>query len=86
MDTPLPLDLDPPSRRTSPGTPNNANTEFASARHRLSRPLREVELHKFGGSIVNSVAIHRFYGGGDGLADEDVVVLRLASDRKIGAY
>jgi len=73
VDSALPLDLDPPSRVTSP----DSNGDSIPARYRTSRSLPEVELHRFGGSIVNSVTIHRFYGGGDGLADEDVVILRL---------
>lgn len=74
VDSALPLDFDPPSRVTSP----DSNDDHSSpARYRTSRLLPEVELHRFGGSIVNSVTIHRFYGGGEGLADEDIAVLRL---------
>jgi hypothetical protein len=73
VDSALPLDLDPPSGVTSP----DSNGHSIPARYRTSRLLPEVELHKFGGSIVNSVTIHRLYGGGDGLADEDIAVLRL---------
>jgi hypothetical protein len=72
VDSALPLDLDPPIV-TSP----DSNGDSIPARYRTSRLLPEVELHRFGGSIVNSVTIHRFYGGGQGLADEDVAVLRL---------
>jgi hypothetical protein len=72
VDSALPLDLDPPSSLTS----SDFSGESASTRYRSSRLSPEVELHKFGGSIINSVAIHRFYGGSEELADEDVVVLR----------
>ncbi|KAJ5194105.1 hypothetical protein N7472_006571 [Penicillium cf. griseofulvum] len=81
VDSALPLDLDPPSSLTSP----DFNGESASTRYRSSRLSPEVELHKFGGSIVNSVAIHRFYGGSEELADEDVVVLS-NNDRTVTVY
>lgn len=74
VDSALPLDLEPPSR-LSPGTSNGSSL---SAR-RLSREhFPEVELHKFGGEIVNSVTIHRFPGDKEGFADEDVMILRWA--------
>ncbi|CAG8371522.1 unnamed protein product [Penicillium salamii] len=81
VDSALPLDLDPPSRVTSP----DSNGDFVPTRYRTGRLLPEVELHRFGGSIVNSVTIHRFYGGGEGLADEDVVVLS-NNDRTVTVY
>lgn len=71
----LPLDLDPPSLMTTPGAFNGASR---STRYRSSRSSPEVELHRFGGSIVNSVTLHRFYGGGEEFADEDIAILRLA--------
>jgi endonuclease/exonuclease/phosphatase family metal-dependent hydrolase len=74
VDSALPPDLDPPASMTS----GDFNSEPASTRYRSSRSSPEVELHRFGGSIVNSVTIHRFYGGSEDLADEDVVVLRWA--------
>ncbi|CAG8009544.1 unnamed protein product [Penicillium olsonii] len=81
VDSALPLDLDPLSRVTSP----DLNGDSVPTRYRTGRLLPEVELHRFGGSIVNSVTIHRFYGGGDGLADEDVVVLS-NNDRTVTVY
>lgn len=74
VDSALPLDLDPPLSMTS----GDFNSESASTRYRSIRSSPEVELHRFGGSIVNSVTIHRFYGGSEDFADEDVVVLRWA--------
>lgn len=74
VDSALPLDLDPRPSMTS----GDFNGESASTRYRSSRSSPEVELHRFGGSIVNSVTIHRFYGGSEDLADEDIVVLRCA--------
>ncbi|KAJ5502373.1 hypothetical protein N7463_005247 [Penicillium fimorum] len=82
VDSALPLDIDPPSIMTSPG---DFNGESASTRYRSSRLSPEVELHRFGGSIVNSVAIHRFYGGSEELADEDIVVLS-NNDRTVTVY
>lgn len=38
--------------------------------------MPEFELHKFGGTIVNSVTIHHFPAGREGTSDEDVMVLR----------
>ncbi|KAJ6179505.1 hypothetical protein N7519_009966 [Penicillium mononematosum] len=81
VDSALPLDLDPPSSMTS----GDFNSESASTRYRSSRSSPEVELHRFGGSIVNSVTIHRFYGGSEDLADEDVVVLS-NNDRTVTVY
>lgn len=80
VDSALPLDLDPPSSIA----PGDFNAESASTRYRSSRLSPEVELHGFGGSIVNSVTIHRFYGGSEDLADEDIVVLRWALVGKLG--
>lgn len=73
VDSALPIDLDPPTR-LSPPWPSREVQE--SARRASSRPLPEVQLHRFGGSIVNSVTIHRFPGDGKSLADEDMMILR----------
>lgn len=73
VDSALPIDLDPSSRVSSPW-PNGEET--GSARRSNSRLLPDVHLHKFGGSIVNSVALHRLPGDGKGLADEDVIIFR----------
>ncbi|KAJ5938624.1 hypothetical protein N7466_001758 [Penicillium verhagenii] len=70
VDSALPLDLEPPSRPPSPGASGSA-----SARRPPRRLLPELILHKFGGSIVNSVTIHRFPGNGEGTLHEDVMVL-----------
>lgn len=50
--------------------------EPGPARHGNSRQVPEVQLHKFGGSIVNSVTIHRLPGDGKELAEEDIAILR----------
>ncbi|KAJ5968776.1 hypothetical protein N7501_005024 [Penicillium viridicatum] len=81
VDSALPLDLDPQSSMTS----GDFNGGSASTRYRSSRSSPEVELHRFGGSIVNSVTIHRFYGGSEDLADEDIVVLS-NNDRTVTVY
>ncbi|KAK4867640.1 hypothetical protein LT330_001150 [Penicillium expansum] len=81
VDTALPLDLDP-----RPSMPSgDFDGESAPTRYRSSRSSPEVELHRFGGSIVNSVTIHRFYGDSENLADEDVVVLS-NNDRTVTVY
>lgn len=72
VDSALPLDLDPPSGVSSTGT----FATSTSARPPGPRLPPEFELHKFGGSIVNSVTIHRFSGNEEGVVDEDVIVLR----------
>lgn len=72
VDSALPLDLESPSRLSSPGTSN---------RRPARRLLPEFELHKFGGTIVNSVAIHRFPADSEGVSSEDVTVLRYRSRR-----
>ncbi|KAF4766363.1 hypothetical protein N7455_005451 [Penicillium solitum] len=81
VDSALPFDLDPRPSMTS----GDFNGESASTRYRSSRSSPEVELHRFGGSIVNSVTIHRFYGGSEDLADEDIVVLS-NNDRTVTVY
>lgn len=74
VDSALPIDLEPPTRVSSPW-PSGSGSE--SSRHTATRrPLPEVQLHKFGTSIVNSVTIHRFPGDGKSIRDEDVMVLR----------
>lgn len=78
VDSALPLDLDPQSWPSSPGTPVGGTTP-ASTRRSARTLWPEFELHKFGGSIVNSVTIHRFSGNGNGVSHEDVVVLRYCS-------
>ncbi|KMU90374.1 hypothetical protein CIHG_08184 [Coccidioides immitis H538.4] len=63
IDSPLPLDLDPPLRRLPPRAPGNSF---------LSNPRQDAE---FGGSIVNSVTLHRLPAPREGLDHEDVAVL-----------
>ena len=69
----MPIDLDPPSRTSSPWP---SGEEPGSPRRANRRPLPEVQLPKFGGSIVNSVTIHRCPGDGKSLADEDMILIR----------
>lgn len=76
VDSALPLGLDMPSR--SQGTHPGATS--TSGHRPVRRLLPEFELHKFGGSIVNSVTIHRFPGAGEDVSDEDVLILRYCSN------
>lgn len=76
VDSALPVDLEA-ARRPSPswtthGVPRSDTGRWASP---------EVLLPKFGGTIVNSVTIHRFPGDENGLGYEDVVVLRYPPDK-----
>lgn len=74
VDSALPIDLEPPTRVSSPW-PSGGESETAR-QNATRRPLPEVQLHKFGDSIVNSVTVHRFPGDGQAIGDEDVMVLR----------
>lgn len=71
VDSALPIDLEPTGL-----APWASNDESASGRRSTRRQFPEFQMHKFGGSIVNSVTIHRLPGDGKRLADEDVIVLR----------
>lgn len=73
VDAALPIDLDSSARAPSAGT-STEQTRSSSTPGR-AQPA-EVEIKKFGGSIVNSVTIHRFPGDGERIAHEDVVLLR----------
>lgn len=73
VDSALPIDIEG-LRRVNQSWLSGGESE--SAPNTGGRQLRDVQLHKFGGSIVNSVTIHRLPGDGKGLADEDVMILR----------
>ncbi|EAW13875.1 uncharacterized protein ACLA_069030 [Aspergillus clavatus NRRL 1] len=81
VDSALPLDLEAPTRLSPPRPPGD---EPGTARH-AGPLLPEVQLHKFGGSIVNSVTVHRLPGGAEGLADEDVMILS-NNDKTVTIY
>ncbi|RHZ56212.1 uncharacterized protein CDV56_107033 [Aspergillus thermomutatus] len=82
VDTALPINLEPPTRLSSPW-PSRGESEST---RQASRPLMpEVQLHKFGGSIVNSVTIHRLPGADKGFADEDIMVLS-NNDKTVTIY
>ncbi|KAL2815382.1 hypothetical protein BJX63DRAFT_167699 [Aspergillus granulosus] len=71
VDSALPFDLESPLR-TSPRIPVGGEQTTPGPG---PSQLPEVQLHKFGGSIVNSVTIHRLAGDEKGFLDEDVAVL-----------
>lgn len=73
VDSALPVDLELSAR---PSPSRLVEEEPGSSREPGRREMSDVQLHKFGGSIVNSVTIHRLPGDGKGSADEDIVVLR----------
>ena len=69
VDSALPVDLEGAARASSPWADDASSLSRRAA-------LVEVQLHKFGGAIVNSITVHRLPGDNKGLADEDVMVLR----------
>ncbi|KAJ9236557.1 hypothetical protein DTO166G5_4022 [Paecilomyces variotii] len=86
VDSALPIDLEQRASRLGSRVPSpwSGNDEGETGRTSSRLQLPEVQLHKFGGSIVNSVTIHRLPGG-EGLADEDVVVVS-NNDRTVTIY
>ncbi|RDW90670.1 uncharacterized protein DSM5745_02445 [Aspergillus mulundensis] len=81
VDSALPIDL-VASQRSPPRASVEAETINPSPG---DRPLPEVQLHKFGGTIVNSVTIHRLPGDETGFMDEDVAVLS-NNDKTVTIY
>lgn len=71
VDALLPIDLDPESRLLAHSFLRQGQPSVHSSGHR--RP--EVQIHDVGGSIINSVTIHRIKGDQKGLEDETVTVL-----------
>lgn len=82
VDSALPLGFDPSSQLL---TPESSTDGPSSARHPTRRLWPEFERHKFGGSIVNSVTIHRFPGTEKDAAPEDVMVIS-NNDRTVTVY
>lgn len=72
VDALLPLELDPESRLLAHNFLHQRSQTFASA---VSRGKIEVQIHEVGGSIVNSVTIHRLRSDREGFEDEIVAVL-----------
>jgi hypothetical protein len=70
VDALLPLDLDPGSRLLS-----NSFLQRNQTTPTTGRRKPEVQIHEVGGSIVNSVTVHRLLSHQKGLADEIVAVL-----------
>ncbi|KAK2738360.1 hypothetical protein FQN55_000568 [Onygenales sp. PD_40] len=73
VDSPLPLDLDPGSTRIPPWDPGELPSPMSD--RTVRQPSSDVKLHQFGGSIVNSVTLHRLPSQGDLYTHEDVAVL-----------
>ncbi|KAL2856556.1 hypothetical protein BJY01DRAFT_202996 [Aspergillus pseudoustus] len=80
VDSALPFDIEAPLR-TSPRLPLDNESPSRTSPGQLP----EVQLHKFGGSIVNSVTIHRLPGDDKGFLDEDVAVLS-NNDKTVTVY
>ncbi|KAJ5233053.1 hypothetical protein N7468_006009 [Penicillium chermesinum] len=81
VDSALPIDLDIPSRLSSPASANDG----PSFRYRPRRRLAELALHKIGSNIVNSVTIHRFPAKGENGLHEDVLILS-NNDKSVTIY
>lgn len=75
VDALLPLELDPESRLLAHNSPHQRSQTFASTPSAASRGKVEVQIHEVGGSIINSVTIHRLRSDRDGFEDEIVAVL-----------
>ncbi|PGH18706.1 hypothetical protein AJ80_04359 [Polytolypa hystricis UAMH7299] len=59
--------------------------DIESILRRLPSWAPEVQIHEFGGSIVNSVTLHRLPGDNDIYADEDVAILS-NNDKTVSVY
>ena len=70
VDALLPLDLDPGSRLLA-----HNFVQRGQPTHAAGRRKPEVQIHEVGGSIVNSVTVHRLLSNQKGLEDEVVAVL-----------
>ena len=78
VDALLPLELDPESRLLAHNFLQQRSQTFASAALATSAASRgkvEVQIHEVGGSIVNSVTIHRLCSDREEFEDEIVAVL-----------
>ncbi|KAB8222243.1 WD40-repeat-containing domain protein [Aspergillus novoparasiticus] len=82
IDSALPIDLGAPTR-TSQSWLSGDEPDLAQDADQTQLP--DVQLHKFGGDIVNSVTIHQLPGDGKGLADEDIVILS-NNDKSVTVY
>lgn len=83
VDSPLPVDLDP----SRPRYPPSSASETLPTPQLFQRPNAErfldIKIHEFGGSIVNSVTLHRLPALNNNYANEDVAVLRYIADQQV---
>ena len=77
VDALLPLDLDPESRLLAHSFLQRSQS--AASSNSRKKPL--VQIHEVGGSIVNSVAVHRLRSEQEGLEDEVVAVMTWVWER-----
>ncbi|RAH67495.1 uncharacterized protein BO66DRAFT_393721 [Aspergillus aculeatinus CBS 121060] len=82
VDSALPIGFEPSARISSP---RNNGDATRPARDTGGRQVPEMQLHTFGGSIVNSVTIHRLPGGEKDLSHEDVAILS-NNDKTVTVY
>ncbi|KAL6238708.1 hypothetical protein BDW75DRAFT_5822 [Aspergillus navahoensis] len=81
VDSALPIDLELSQRTSSRAS---AGADQINSSSSVSQ-LPEVQLHKFGGSIVNSVTIHRLPAAEKGFIDEDIALLS-NNDKTVTIY
>ncbi|KAL4910411.1 hypothetical protein BDW74DRAFT_145012 [Aspergillus multicolor] len=81
VDSALPIDLAASQRSSLRASVEAEQTNQGPS----DGQLPEIQLHKFGGSIVNSVTIHRLPGDETGFIDEDVAVLS-NNDKTVTIY
>lgn len=78
VDSALPIDLDPSETRPASTT---SSSQILRSNIQISSELgTDIHTNKFGGSIVNSVTLHRFPAE-ENVADEDVMIIRWALSR-----
>ncbi|OQE32039.1 hypothetical protein PENSTE_c001G07492 [Penicillium steckii] len=82
VDSALPVGFEPSSQLL---TPESSADGPSSTRQPTRRLWPEFERHKFGGSIVNSVTIHRFPSTEKDAAPEDVMIIS-NNDRTVTVY
>ncbi|PYH47599.1 uncharacterized protein BP01DRAFT_372355 [Aspergillus saccharolyticus JOP 1030-1] len=82
VDSALPIGFEASARILSPRVRGD---EVRSVRDTSRRQVPDVQLQTFGGSIVNSVTIHRFPGGEKDLSYEDVAILS-NNDKTVTVY
>ncbi|RAL11673.1 uncharacterized protein BO97DRAFT_92691 [Aspergillus homomorphus CBS 101889] len=82
IDSALPIGFEPSARTLSPRVGDEGQRPARDSRR---RQVPDMQYHSFGGSIVNSVTIHRLPGGDKDLSHEDVAILS-NNDQTVTVY